>query len=166
MGREVRRVPLDWEHPLDDGEHIPLLTADHAQALLEWEEAKAQWKRGFVSDYHGGWKLRDNAGGSFTDWAGSRPKPGEYMPAFAPGTAIGFCMYETCSEGTPISPVFATPELLAQWLADNKASAFGSMTATYEQWLDTIRRGSSVSAVIHNGVIQSGVSANFSNKGT
>ena len=34
-------------------------------------------------------------------------------------------MYETCTEGTPISPVMETPENLARWLADNGASAFG-----------------------------------------
>lgn len=41
-------------------------------------------------------------------------------------------IYETCSEGSPISPAFETPEELARWLTDN---SFGSMTATYEQWL-------------------------------
>jgi len=48
-------------------------------------------------------------------------------------------MYENTSEGTPISPPFETPEELARWLADNNASAFGGMTATYEQWLATCK---------------------------
>jgi len=47
-------------------------------------------------------------------------------------------MYETCTEGTPISPVMDSLETLARWLADNGASAFGEMTATYEQWLKII----------------------------
>jgi len=45
-------------------------------------------------------------------------------------------MYETCSEGTPISPVMETPEQLARWLVDNKASFFGTMTAPYDRWLE------------------------------
>jgi hypothetical protein len=44
-------------------------------------------------------------------------------------------MWETTSEGSPISPVFATPQELARWLADTKASAFGDITESYETWL-------------------------------
>lgn len=69
-------------------------------------------------------------------------------------------MYENTSEGTPISPVFETPEALARWLADNNASAFGGMGATYEQWLATCREGFAPSAVFSpsTGMI-SGVAA-------
>jgi hypothetical protein len=56
-------------------------------------------------------------------------------------------MYETTSEGTPISPAFATPEELAHWLDDNDASSFAGMTASYEAWLATIKRGSAPSAI-------------------
>jgi len=59
-------------------------------------------------------------------------------------------MYETCTEGTPISPAFATPEELARWLADNEASAFGGMTASYEGWLRTIKsKHGAVGMVMH-----------------
>ena len=50
----------------------------------------------------------------------------------------GWQMWETTSEGSPISPVFETPEELARWLADTGASALGSQTATYDQWLAMI----------------------------
>ena len=59
----------------------------------------------------------------------------------------GWQMWETVSEGSPISPVCDTPEDLARWLADNNASSFGPMTATYEQWLTMIGQGSTVSAM-------------------
>jgi dihydroxy-acid dehydratase len=52
-----------------------------------------------------------------------------------------------------------TPEELARWLADNNASAFASMTATYEQWLATCKRGWSPSAILENGELKSGVEA-------
>lgn len=51
----------------------------------------------------------------------------------------GYQMWEDTTEGSPMSPVFATAEELARWLADTGASSCGSMTATYEQWLGMIR---------------------------
>lgn len=55
-----------------------------------------------------------------------------------PPEGEGWQMWCTTGEGSPMSPVFATPEELARWLADSGASAFGSDTAAYEQWLGMI----------------------------
>jgi hypothetical protein len=61
----------------------------------------------------------------------------------------GWQMWETTSEGSPMSPVFKTPEELARWLADTGASAFAGMTATYDEWLGTITvSGGAPSAVL------------------
>jgi len=69
-------------------------------------------------------------------------------------------MWETTSEGSPISPVFGTPEALAHWLADNGASSFGSQEATYEEWLKMIGVGWAPSgASIDGGPLISGVAA-------
>ena len=68
-------------------------------------------------------------------------------------------MYEITSEGTPISPAFATPEELARWLSDNEAIAFAGMTATYEQWLRVANGGYAGSAVMTDGKMESGVAA-------
>lgn len=88
------------------------------------------------------------------------PNPAEYMPEWPETEKTMIMMYETCSEGTPISPAFETPEELARWLTDNEASAFGRFTATYEQWLDTCRRGWAVGAVATPGHgFESGVAA-------
>ena len=67
----------------------------------------------------------------------------------------GWQMWQTVSEGGPISPVCDSPEELARWLADNKASAGGYSTATYEQWLAMIRVGWAPSLVVdsHRGVL-------------
>jgi hypothetical protein len=70
----------------------------------------------------------------------------------------GYQMWETTSEGSPISPVFKTPEELAAWLAANNASTFADRTATYEEWLTMITgTGWSMSAAIINGEMISGV---------
>lgn len=153
MGREVRMVPPRWEHPRDSkGQYIPLHGGDFAAVLLDWNRGAQKWKEGFREDWRSEGKKwvriePEHKHNTYAEWAGSRPRKDEYMPRFRKGTATWFRMYENTSEGTPISPAFATPEELARWLADTGASAFASMTATYEQWLATIMRGSAVSAV-------------------
>lgn len=57
------------------------------------------------------------------------------MPSWPDAERTHFQMYETCSEGTPISPVLESPEAVARWCAENGASAFGYMTQSYEWWL-------------------------------
>jgi hypothetical protein len=87
---------------------------------------------------------------------------------FDPPIGEGWQMWETTSEGSPLSPVFKTPEELAKWLADTGASAFGSQVATYESWFGMIQgSGWSPSAVIdeNNGDIQDGVSFMARQKG-
>ena len=79
--------------------------------------------------------------GHAAEHAAEEPDPSDYMPEFSDDEARGWCMYETVSEGTPISPVLESPEALARWLADNNASAFGYQTATYDQWLVTCLSG-------------------------
>lgn len=56
-----------------------------------------------------------------------------------PPSGDAYQLWETTSEGSPISPPKATPEELARWLADNGASSFGSSTESYETWLKFIR---------------------------
>ena len=132
MSREVRRVPMDYQHPrclVPDYQHgglrvafVPLFPGErYEESLTEFRADPA-------------------------DWDFEPPRFEDYMPVFA-GDDLGYCMYETVSEGTPISPVFATPEELARWLADTGASAFGGATATYEQWLHTCRGGYAPSMV-------------------
>lgn len=95
------------------------------------------------------------------DEEGNPPDANDYMPAWTQAEATHLMMYEEVSEGTPISPAFATPEELARWLVDNKAYAggMGDGTASYEGWLRVARGGWAPSAVIANGVFMSGVEA-------
>lgn len=161
MGREVRMVPPDWRHPLmsetpySDGSprFQPMYKQSYASALKEWEDEKAAWERGEFPPYAD----EEDQKLSFEEWHGSAPDPNYYMPDFPDGSCTHYQMYETCSEGTPISPVMDSPESLALWLSDNKASAFGYDTATYSQWLATIKRGSAPSAYIDSEGVHPGV---------
>ena len=126
MGREVRRVPADWHHPRDVSGHYIPLNAEFTYNAAEIEEG-----------------LRDG-------WlSGDPPNYGcNMMPHWSEAERTHYQMYEDTTEGTPISPVMATAEQLAHWLADNGASAFGEMTASYESWLAMIAEGWAPSALI------------------
>lgn len=125
MSREVRRVPVNWEHPKDEKGHFVPLSSSFPYNEEEIQEGLRD-----------GW-LKDGP-----------PHYGcDVMPEWPEAGRTHYQMYESTTEGTPISPVMETPEVLARWLADN-TSAFDHMGATYDQWLATIKRGWAVSAAV------------------
>jgi hypothetical protein len=87
--------------------------------------------------------------GSIWDSPESEQSAEDWLPV-EPPVGAGWQMWETTSEGSPISPVFATAEDLGHWLADTNASAFGASGATFEQWVAMIDAGGAVSAVSLN----------------
>lgn len=202
MSRAVRRVPLDWQHPMvwrqrwnraEGRSRMQLvprgLMESYSGAMEYWESEGNELARRegfdwrFWSEYClTGFKGQNDSEPTIHPYdtgdelvavrdadhlhelltathLGQRPDPADYMPEFEEGTATGWCMYETTSEGTPISPVFEDPDELARWLADNEASAFGSSTATYDQWLGMIRAGWAPSAAMDSAGLRSGVEA-------
>ena len=126
MGCAVRRVPANWEHPKNElGNHIPMF--EHFP--YNKEEVEEGLREGWLPN--------------------DPPNYGcDIMPQWPKSERTHYQMYETVTEGTPISPVCASPEELAQWLTDNKASMSVNMTATYEQWLTMIVSESSVPSFI------------------
>ncbi len=163
MGREVRRVPATWVHPGGE-DPVPLFNGiGFSEKVRMWDEGKAKWDEGLTWDYfRKTWAPQTDAESkcaSFEEWDGPRPKPEDYMPEWPESERTHYQMYENVSEGTPISPVCATPEELAHWLADNNASASGHLTASYEQWLHTIQRGYAPSMVVSAQGMTSGVAA-------
>lgn len=144
MGREVRMVPANWVHPTNEiGELKPLLPFSYQDAAAEFMDlANTHGLQAAIDEY------------------GQAPDKEDYMPDWPAEQRTHYMMYEDTSEGTPISPAFATPEELARWLADTGASAFGSSTATYEQWLRVAKGGYAPSAVYtHATGMVSGVEA-------
>ncbi len=154
MGREVRRVPKDWAHPAG-----ACLLENYTERLAEWDEGNRQWNLGFRDDWDGGWKPLDGTekSSSYEEWSGTRPEESDYMPEWPEEERTHLMMYETCSEGTPISPAFNNPEDLARWLVNNHASAFGDRRASYEGWLRVAKGGYACSAVSSGAGLQSGV---------
>jgi hypothetical protein len=77
-----------------------------------------------------------------------------------PPAGDGYQLWSTTTEGTPMTPVFKTPEELARHCADEGVSSFGRDTASYDVWLKFIQGpGWAPSAVMQNGQMQSGIEA-------
>ena len=149
MGREVRKVPADWKHPKEqktdfrtggmEEVYKPLFPGEDYQTRVDdWDEECAKWKAGWRPDYCTYDKSRAM---TYEQYNGQRPHRDDYMPNWPAEQRTHLMMYEDTTEGTPISPAFATPEELAQWLVDNKASAFGRETGSYEGWLRVANSG-------------------------
>lgn len=146
MGREVRRVPKDWEHPKFPGteNYIPLLDGKDLQVDIGiWDTEASAWERGEYPDYAD----EEDRKLTYEEWSGPRPNKEDYMPQWKEEECTHLMMYESTSKGTPLSPAFETPEELARWLTDNKVSAFGDLLGSYEGWLRVAKGGWTPGAV-------------------
>ena len=148
MGRAVRKVPANWAHPKDEhGSYIPLFDRFET-ALADWQEGNRQWEAGYMEDFRffpeapeRRWKPKPDDPSydlPYAEWAGPCPLKEDCMPDWPESERTHLQMYETTTEGTPISPVMVSAEQLALWLADNNASVFAGITAAYETWLEAI----------------------------
>jgi len=54
-----------------------------------------------------------------------------------PPNGDGYQMWETVSEGSPVSPVFTTPEELADWMCKNDTTV--TKGTTWDQWVRFIK---------------------------
>lgn len=123
MGREIRRVPPNWEHPKRERfdmrtgrtveDYQPLYDRAFAPKMREWFEEWQKWERGERPDYCSD----ESAKLPFWEWYRAPPDPDYHRPDWPEGTATWWQVYETVSEGTPVSPPFATPEELVDYLA-------------------------------------------------
>lgn len=109
MGREIRRVPVDFVHPYDIYGHLQgMFNQTLAEADEEWELELADWRaKGgtnmleFVEDY--GIKPSDDSGAMKAYY-----RPDDWPPE----DERGWVVYQTVSEGSPVTPCFATKDEL------------------------------------------------------
>jgi len=120
MGRKLRRVPPNWEHPKHDGRYLPLFDCSCEDAWTDWQAEYAQWIGGehdWVIAQHGSDEYpKDQPYTAFCRWNGTPPHPDEHRPQWKEGEATWWQVYETVSEGTPVSPPFATQQELIDYL--------------------------------------------------
>lgn len=134
MGREIRRVVPNWQHPKNtEGYYIPL-HYDFQKALRYYQKEKQRWDNKLVA-------YQENYP-TFEAYMGTPPDPKKYMPVWTTDQATAYQIYETISEGTPVSPVCASREELIDWLV-NVGEKMGIGRQPYkltreqaEQWID------------------------------
>jgi len=118
MGRDIRRVPPDWEHPRDDrGEFIALFDQDYESAAREWEANYELWKKGEHPDL----KAMPRSTSScryFWEWDTPPTEECYRKRAWTPEEATHYQVYQTVSEGTPVTPHFATKKELVEYLVE------------------------------------------------
>lgn len=64
----------------------------------------------------------------------------ENWTEYDPPIGEGFQLWENTSEGSPITPVFESLELLCEWCEKNEVSVFGNHTATKEEWISMLKK--------------------------
>lgn len=124
MGRELRRVPPNWQHPKTEKQNYrfgvmekcyqPLYDRPFAPAMREWVAEWEAWERGERPDYCS----EENRNLPYWEWNGGPPDPLYYRPDWKPEEMTWFQIYETVSEGTPVTPPFATQQELVDYLVE------------------------------------------------
>jgi hypothetical protein len=162
MGREIRKVPAHWEHPKTtrwdyrlqkDVECYKPLYDDRDAALKSFAADIEKMGLAEAIDYHGGGPKSDD----YVDFEGKEP--------------TWWQVYETVSEGTPVTPPFATREELVEYLVENgdfwdqNRRKEGRSSMPCDPWSRenavafVMGSGWAPSMVIDNGKIMSGVEA-------
>src|SRR5689334_11455938 len=126
MGREIRRVPPNWQHPRQSTlqlvphqgyqyveVNMPMYDQTFESAAAEWKTEYAKWECGEFPEYSTDEGRRDQ---EYWEYSGPPPERSRYRP-WKDEEATWYQLWETVSEGTPISPPFATLDELATYLA-------------------------------------------------
>ena len=130
MGREIRRVPSNWEHPKygdatyyptdksnKKDQYHPLYDEDYFVRAEQWIKESAEWQEGIHKSQIQGYGKDTKY---FWDYEGPPPDLEYYRclehKTLFDGPADSYQIYETVSEGTPVSPKFTSLEDMISWL--------------------------------------------------
>jgi len=145
MGREIRRVPLDWEHPTRECPHSPwaggcdhakknngqcykpLFDNDYHTAARKWIDAFDLWRQGEHPD-------QVDYCTYYWEWSSPPDEELHREHAWTPEEASAYQIYETVSEGTPVSPVFATLDSMVEWLVKEGYSPLAAKRFAESGW--------------------------------
>ena len=144
MSREIRKVVKGWKHPkYESGEYKPMYDKDFDTALQEWLEEYKLWKI-------------DPDSQQIEDDIGAPPDPEYYRPKWKEKDMVYFQVYETVSEGSPVTPVFKTKQELTDHLI--KHGTYWKPTGfTKEQAEGFVKTGFAPSMIIASGKMYSGI---------
>lgn len=174
MGREIRRVPKNWKHPEIETPDYRAGTMTkrfqgmhdrpYREAITEWFSGWQKWERkefdGFFADEDG--RMLD-----YWQYNGNPPQHEYYRPDWRQEEMVWWQVYETVSEGTPVTPAFATREELVDYLVahgdfwDQKRRKEGCKDMRCTPWPRAeaealLQTGSAMSLVVKDGKVMSG----------
>lgn len=119
MGREIRKVPAGWQHPKKEywtmrgreERFIPLYDHEYDTACNDWWADAVAWDKRKTPA-----STEPDAERWYWDDAGMPPDKEMYRPQWSDAERTHFQIYETVSEGTPVSPVFASLDEMIAWM--------------------------------------------------
>lgn len=124
MGRELKRVPLDFDWP--QGKIWPGYMVSFSSLIEDYnEKLSSEEQRALELQFARimGCEIeQDRKTPYVSKWTFLQPPTGE-----------GYQLWETTTEGSPQSPVFATLDALCDWCEAN-ATTFGSYTTSAAKW--------------------------------
>lgn len=161
MGREVRRVPPNWDHPKEKRfdymrqkeveSYRPMCNESYLKDMANWIEGHQNWEAG--RDIN-----REESGCRYyAEYEGNPPDVKDYRPDWTESEMTWFQVYETVSNGTPVTPPFETKQELIEYLVKN--GDFWDQRRGHRGWDRTaaehfIKSEWAPSAIIMNGVLK------------
>jgi hypothetical protein len=177
MGREIRRVPPNYEHPKRDCPHRGRCEEGECyqpQYDKNYEAAKQEWIDGLLL-----WLKCEHPSQEpdcdYWEWEGNPPDR-DYYRAYKDEEATWYQVYETVSEGTPVTPPFETQQELIDYLVeygdfwdqdrfkrgglehfvlDHGRSSPGYSREAAEKFV--LGSGFCCTGVVHNGIVKMGI---------
>lgn len=121
MGREIRKVPKDWKHPKNDkGRYKPMFEEVYIDVLNEWWQNHLLWEQRKHPDQEDYPEQIKNCQ-HYAEWHGNPPDVDRYnLRKWTAAEVTCFQVYETITEGTPVSPVFEHMKDLEHWLVEEQ----------------------------------------------
>lgn len=136
MGRELRRVPMDFDYPLENvwyGFLFDYISKCHS---INGNDTYCEQCKKFAEIK--GIPLLSYGCPDFDTYLAEPKKLLKEL--LAPPVGEGYQLWNTTSDGEPMSPVFATLDELCEWCEEN-ATTFATFKATKEQWRQMLSDG-------------------------
>jgi hypothetical protein len=149
MGHEIRRIPSNWEHPKEQkgqyeyGRFVvkevfkPLYDSSFNESAQEWLDDLALWLKGehprqLEPDYDATAYPKTIRG--YSEQFEKFPNLDYYRPEWDEADCTAYQIYETVSEGTPVSPVFQTEQEIIDWLVSQGLSLNSATQFVKTKW--------------------------------
>ena len=157
MSREIRMVPADWEHPKRKDFYSDCRDGESYQPLhdRDYDEEAQKWMRDYQLFLEGKHPEQESIRKWHKYyWDYDSPPDEMYCRSEAYHTKFKsastyYQVYESVSEGTPVSPKFATEDELLKWLMSQGHSEIASRRFIKDKYV--------MSGLMVNGKIYSNI---------